>query len=183
MSDSGSEGPVPETATEKAAREKEAAEQAALPYRWTQTLDDVNVSVPVPPGTRSKMLAVTIGKKKLSVGLKGQEQVMGGELYADVKLDDSTWHIEDEKLVVITLEKVKKQTWWPHVLTHDPKIDTTKIVPENSKLGDLDGETRGMVEKMMQMGKPTSDEQKKLDMLKKFQEANPQLDFSNAKIN
>ncbi|GAA5893174.1 hypothetical protein JCM6882_003904 [Rhodosporidiobolus microsporus] len=171
---------------ENAAREK--VEQEALPYRWRQTLNDVTVSVPVPPGTKGKQLDVVIKKLYVKVGLKGQPPVIEGELAKEVRVDDSTWTLDDSREITLSLEKVNQQTWWPHVVTSAPKIDTTKITPENSSLSDLDGETRAMVEKMMfdnqqkQMGRPTSDELKKQEMLRKFQEQHPEMDFSKAKI-
>ena len=64
---------------------------SALPYTWTQQLQDVDIVVPVPKGTRARDLAITIAKKKLSVGLKNQEPIMVGELCQDIKVEDSTW--------------------------------------------------------------------------------------------
>ncbi|KXN90080.1 Nuclear movement protein nudC [Leucoagaricus sp. SymC.cos] len=174
-------------AKDREAREHEAAEQAALPYQWRQELKEVEINVPVPSGTRGKDLSVIIQKKKLSVGIKGQDPILMGELCKEIKVDESSWTLQDQKIVLITLEKVA-QSWWENVLTHHPKIDTSKIEPPNSKLSDLDSETRGIVEKMMfdnqqkQLGKPTSDEMKKAEVLKKFQEQHPELDFSNANI-
>jgi len=95
-------------ARDKVDAEREAVEQAgmvplhwrliiheqwhvALPYTWKQELGEVDIVVPVQKGTRAKDLVVVIQKKKLSVGLKGKEKIMEGELCKEIKLEDSTW--------------------------------------------------------------------------------------------
>ena len=56
---------------------------------------------------------------------------------------------EGQKYLIITVDKIENMSWWKSAIEGDPEIDTQKIRPEDSKLSDLDGETRSTVEKMM----------------------------------
>ena len=77
--------------------------------------------------------------------------------------------------------------WWPSVGEGEPAIDVSKVEPENSKLSDLDPETRKTVEKMMfdqaqkAKGLPTSDEMEKMAIFERFKKQHPEMDFSQAK--
>jgi hypothetical protein len=176
---------------DEADRQREEQEQAKLPYKWTQTLTEADVTIPIAGNLKSRDLIVELKKAHLKVSIKGQDPFIDGDTPHQILTDDSTWTLETTKAgkeISIHLQKAPGSNWWAHIVTNAPKIDTTKIKPENSKLSDLDGETRSMVEKMMydqemkRQGKPDSEEQKKQDILKKFMSEHPEMDFSNAKM-
>lgn len=155
-----------------------------IPYTWEQTLEDVTVTVPVKAGLTAKMINCKIGKTHLLVGIKGEPPIIDGDLSEPVKASDSMWVIEDSKTgrdIVISLVKKTGMHWWKNVIVGHPEIDTSKIQPENSKLEDLDPDTRRTVEEMMYnqrakaMGQPTTDEIKNREMLAKLQAAHPEL--------
>lgn len=63
---------TPTKEEEAAAREKERLEQEALPYKWKQTIGDVDILIPVEKGTRGRECVVEIRKERVSVKVRGQ---------------------------------------------------------------------------------------------------------------
>lgn len=92
----------------------------ALPYKWTQDLQTVSVSIPLPKGTRARDLQVVLQKRKIKVsrGLhrlavdsllsmraqvqlkSASEPIIDGELFNDIAVDDSSWTIGRDRLAV-----------------------------------------------------------------------------------
>lgn len=58
-------------------------------YSWVQTLQDVSVNVPLPAGTKAKMMDVVIKKKALKVGLKGQPPIFDVRSLSRVSMADA----------------------------------------------------------------------------------------------
>ncbi|XP_014681161.1 PREDICTED: nudC domain-containing protein 2-like [Priapulus caudatus] len=125
---------------------------------WWQTLEEVYIEVNVAEGTRGKEVKVIFTTRSLKCEVRG-EVVFEGALYGPVIADDSTWTIEDRRLVRIMLAKC------PNV-----KESTVKTC------------WRSLLKDCYEADPFTYDKMEQKLTLQRFQLENPGMNFSNAKV-
>ena len=194
----GQNSPSSSSSSEKAGQQNIGPGHGAVHenYSWTQTLSEVSIVVPIPRERvpiKGKDCRVKIQRDHVSIGIAGCEDIVAGPLFAPVRVDDCMWNLVDSNTIEVSLTKIDAMKWWKCVIQGEPEIDTTKIEPEPSGLSDLDPEMRSTVEKMMYdqqqqallqnspSGRAETTEDKQ-DAIKKFMEAHPELDFSEAVV-
>lgn len=62
-------------------------------YKWTQTLQDIEVRVPLKIDfkARQRDVIVNVAKKRLTVGVKGRTPIIDDDLPHEIKVEESTW--------------------------------------------------------------------------------------------
>lgn len=73
--------------------------------------------------------------------------IVDGELYDNIRSDESLWTIEEQNSIIFTLEK-SEENIWKTVIKGDEEIDTTKV-DNSKKLEEFDDETQGALRKVM----------------------------------
>mmetsp|Transcript_27506 Transcript_27506/g.52351 ORF Transcript_27506/g.52351 Transcript_27506/m.52351 type:complete len:300 (+) Transcript_27506:194-1093(+) len=76
-------------------------------YKWRQNQSHVNIYVQLPHGTSARAVMVDLQPNYLSVTV-GTDVLFKGDLYAPVKLEDSTWLINDGILEIVLLKRYRK---------------------------------------------------------------------------
>ena len=137
-------------------------------YRWTQSLEEANLVIAVPNGTRGKDLDVTIKVCSISVKMNNAGGaasaplvLLEGNLSEPIQPNESTWSLEGGCLLFV-LQKQKK-TWWETVILGDDKIDTT-LVDSTRKIDSYDVVTQANIRRILfdqrqeRLGLKTSDQ-------------------------
>ncbi|KAG8339224.1 putative nuclear movement protein [Trypanosoma vivax] len=135
-------------------------------YSFGQSDSEVVVKVPLPENVTSKMLVVNIAACELTVGIKGHKPIISGNLYKPIKSSESTWCVEDKRMLIVTLIKTNLQyeEWWPCVTVDERQIDMKTFKPPSKHISELDDSAQATIARMMfdqrqkTQNLPTSDE-------------------------
>jgi len=84
-------------------------------YSWKQDPEEIEVTVPMPPGTRGKEIKVDFKPEMIKITAPSREVELSLSLFAGVSTDDSTWSLSDGNLV-LTMEKARSRETWPSLV-------------------------------------------------------------------
>ncbi|CAG7728546.1 unnamed protein product [Allacma fusca] len=105
--------------------------------RWWQTLEDVQIEVDLPEGTRAKQLKVDIRPSFIELRLQDKD-VFKGPLFGIVHADESTWTIEQSNVLRIILPKANYSPTsifiWKSLLKEEFPLDESNLQKTLQKL-------------------------------------------------
>ena len=116
-----------------------------------------------PPGIQASQLLCNICTNRVQVGLRGSDRFFIDEsTFSRVKVDDSSWYLDDDGVINVVLAKVYRgETWESPLLGRDGGDGSTGRA--------VDPATKVEIQKEL--------------MLERFQEENPGFDFRGATFN
>jgi hypothetical protein len=81
-------------------------------FQWTQTEEEIEVTIPLSAGTKSSSVQVKFRPRHLSVHVDKLPKLAETRLFEQVDVDGCTWTIDrDKSSLVITMEKADAALW------------------------------------------------------------------------
>ncbi|GBE59328.1 ubiquitin-conjugating enzyme E2 [Babesia ovata] len=94
-------------------------------YCWNQTFTDVTIEVVTGDYLTGKDVDLKVTRDHIQLKLWGKH-IFSGKLPQPVNAADSTWSIEDKRILMISLDKIEER-WWDSLVEGHPKTDVTQI--------------------------------------------------------
>jgi len=93
-------------------------------YSWAPVahgdeLAELRVVIPIEDTVKAKDCDISIGKKKLKAGVKGQDPIIDDDFFKEVEPDDSSWEIDKvdgKRSIVLTIAKKSKWDQWEYLV-------------------------------------------------------------------
>ena len=89
--------------------------QGETVYEWEQSLDEVRVFVRPPAGLRARDIECSIKSTRVRLGVKGNKPFLDGELFSVAEEAASTWSLDGDGVLEISLAKARKAETWESV--------------------------------------------------------------------